>query len=95
MIGQQRRLVGNENLEDKNPKLFSGFLKVTGENSTILKNVFKGCEYSCGGKKDMVTCPPCNRFKYHMDCLKKMFEIRKKALPNFDEEKWNCPHCPE
>ena len=40
------------------------------ENSCVLKHVAKGCEYKCRGVDEMVTCPSCKRFKYHLDCLK-------------------------
>ena len=93
VIKQQKRLVSDEKLSLEKPKFLSEFFKIPGENSRILKNVSKGCEYKCGGKGKLVTCPSCGRFKYHIECLKKMFEMRKKPCVDFNDEKWKCVHC--
>ena len=94
VIEQQKRLVKEEKLLNKKPKFISEFLKVTGKNSRTLKKVSKGCEYRCGGKGNWVTCPTCNRFSYHDDCLKNMFRVRKKQCPDLTNDVWKCVHCP-
>ena len=93
VIEQQRRLVSPDKLETKKPKFMSDLLKVTGGNSRVLKNVSKGCEYRCGGKGEWVTCPSCNRFKYHVDCLKLMFDVRGMSRPDTTADTWKCVHC--
>ena len=32
----------------------------------------KGCDLYCGGIGDLVTCPSCERFQFHMPCLQKL-----------------------
>ena len=87
-----KRLVSPDKLAKKNPKLLSSFLKVVGKNNRIFKNVQKGCEYACGGKTELITCPSCKRFAYHPECLESMFQIRNMTMPDLDA-KWECPHC--
>ena len=33
----------------------------------------KGYDLYCGGIGDLVTCPSCERFQFHMPCLQKLF----------------------
>ena len=93
VIDRQKRLAPKNKSFNEKPKFMSGFLKVTGKNSRILKNVSKGCEYRCGGKGNWVTCPTCERFNYHDDCLKEMFRVRRKECPHLTEDSWKCAHC--
>ena len=72
--------------------LLSDLLKVKGKNNTILKHVSKGCKLSCNGTGALVTCPSCERFAFHVDCLQKMLITLR--LPSVDvAQKWKCPHC--
>ena len=90
---QQKRLVPKDSLVQKRTTLMSKYIEVSGKNSRILKHVSKGCEYKCGGSGEMVTCPSCKRFRYHIECLESMCEFRNKTCPDLTQEDWKCPHC--
>ena len=80
---QQKVLIAKKKIElpSKTP-LLSDLLKVRGKNNRLLKNVSKGCQLMCNGKGELVTCPTCNRFQFHLDCLQKMLVSLK--MPTVD-----------
>ena len=90
---QQKNLV----LKEKNPlmkeiPLFSTLMKVKGKNGVLLKNVMKGCDLYCEGTGELVTCPSCKKFQFHMDCLQKI--LHSLGKPGVDPEtSWKCAHC--
>ena len=90
---QQKNLVlkPKPNLMPNLP-LFSTLLKVKGKNGILLKNVMKGCDLYCEGTGELVTCPSCKKFQFHMDCLQKILHSLDK--PGVDPGTvWKCAHC--
>ena len=90
---QQKNLILKKKviLPPRSP-LLSELLKVKGKNNRILTKVSKGCDLFCKGSGVLVTCPSCERFQFHLDCLQKMLVIFK--MPAVDvAQKWKCPHC--
>ena len=51
---------------------FERFVESKRQNNKVLKKVSKGCQLLCNGTGEMVTCPTCNRFQFHLDCLHKI-----------------------
>ena len=96
VINQQKRLVPDDKLLTNRLKFMSEHFKVLGKKLKMVnhwKILSKGCEYQYGGKEEWVTCQSCERFKYHIDCLKYMFKVRRKECPDFSAEKCQCIHC--
>ena len=90
---QQQNLVLNPkpNLIQELP-LFSNLMKVKGKNGVLLKNIIKGCDLFCEGTGDLVTCPSCKKFQFHVDCLQKL--LHSLGIPGVDPATtWKCAHC--
>ena len=82
----------NTVLDWKDEETFEFIFESKGKNSRVLKNVQKRCEYACGGKTELVTCPSCEQFGYYVQCLESMFQMRQRPMADLGI-KWECPHC--
>ena len=67
-------------------------MKAKGKNGVLLKHVLKGCDLYCEGTGELVTCPYCKKFQFHMDCLQKI--LHSLGKPGVDPATtWKCVHC--
>ena len=55
----------------------------------------KGCGISCEVKhgEHSIICPRCNKYIWHLECIKEGFKVRGIPEPNFELQNWGCPQC--
>ena len=77
------------------PKLFTEHMKVFNKENAY-KNKYRGCGPFCNHQSDsLVLCPSCNRWFWHISCLKEIYEKRGIVCttPIGGDSDWKCIHC--
>ena len=63
------------------------------QHGKAYKNKYRVCGPFCNENDDLVLCPSCKMWFWHLSCLKKIHEKRGIDCKTGDDSNWNCIHC--